>query len=403
MLFCLMAASASLVTAQTAGAEAHQRGTTLYAAGKYKEAADALRQAVQANPGNADWLLELGNAYRESRQLREAIQAYQESLKFKPRSAEALYGLGVACGMAALPQEAVRYLKESLALKPKNPKALHNLGVAYSDLGQLADAISAFQAVARLDPKDADNFFDLGVAYQKLNKLPEAEKAFSRTLALHPADGPARQQLILVSLAMGKRDEAMTHYAALEKLHPQLAAGLRFRVFSVPTSLMTQRVTLSLPQAWQVQKKEDQEARARIQMLIPYPAADNTPHSANAALIADLVPDRITIKELGDKVYEKSLEDLSVMNDIADGPNWRTIVWRATNGVPYLSLDRFGVANGVAVELLVSFPLLENGDTNWVERVIDDFNEACESLKIDGTNASAARVFIEKLPEKTPQ
>jgi hypothetical protein len=87
-----------------------------------------------------------------------------------------------------------------------------------------------------------------------------------------------------------------------------------------------------------------------------------------------------------------------VVGDIPDGKNWRTIVWTATQGVPYLSLDRFGVSGGIAVEFIVAFPLLENGDPAWVEKVVTDFNTVCQSLKIDGGNSTGAAVHLGRLP-----
>lgn len=71
-----------------------------------------------------------------------------------------------------------------------------------------------------------------------------------------------------------------------------------------------------------------------------------------------------------------------------------------TEGLPYLMLDRFGLANHVAVEFVVGFPLFEHGDTKWVEKVVADFNATCESLKIDGTNSTEAKVYLGKLPSK---
>jgi hypothetical protein len=89
---------------------------------------------------------------------------------------------------------------------------------------------------------------------------------------------------------------------------------------------------------------------------------------------------------------------MAVLNDIPDGKQWRTIVWTAQNGVPYLSLNRFGCSNGVAVEVLVAFPLLENGDQKWTEKAVNDFNALCESLKIDGKNTTEAKVQMDKMP-----
>lgn len=397
----LLLVTSSLVThAQDPSSNPYQRGITLSAEGKYKEAAEAFEQACKLEPNNADAFYQLGQAYRNSEQLPAAIKAYQQALKLKPKWFEALYGLGVAYGMAGSPKDAVIYLKESIALQADSAGAFYNLGVAYSDLGQNAEAAEAFKKATQLNPKDADNFFNLGVAYQNLNRLKEAEDALAHALLLKPEDQQAHYQIALVYVAMGNRGFATVHYLVLLKSNPELAGKLQVQLFP-PSSLLEKRVTFSLPEAWKVQNREDTKALARVQLLIPYPATDNTPESANAAIIANPVRAGLTIKELGDEAYHKPFAGLTIVNDIPDGPNWRTIVWTAKGGdVQNVAFDRFGVVNNVGVEFLVAFPLVKNGDPKWVEKLVNDFNAVCESLKIDGTNSTGAKVHLDKLPEK---
>jgi hypothetical protein len=170
---------------------------------------------------------------------------------------------------------------------------------------------------------------------------------------------------------------------------------------SAPTSFLEKRVTFTIPSHWQIQSQEDSKTLGRTQILIPYALTDNTPHSANAAIIANSVPDGVTVKDIGDRIAKQQYPGMAIVNDNPDGKNWRTIVWTArTEGLPYLMLDRFGLVNQVAVEFVVGFPLFENGDVKWVEKVVSDFNATCESLKIDGTNSTEAKVHLGKLPSK---
>lgn len=171
-----------------------------------------------------------------------------------------------------------------------------------------------------------------------------------------------------------------------------------------PTSLIEKRVTFAIPDNWEIQKQEDAKTMGRTQILIPYPATDDTLHSANAAIIANTVPAEVTIKQIGDRVYGVKHPGFAIVNDIPDGNNWRTIVWTAkTEGVPYVMLDRFGLVNRIAVEFMVGFPLMENGDPKWVEKVVNDFNATCLSLKIDGTNSDKAKIYLDKLPSRAQQ
>jgi hypothetical protein len=168
-----------------------------------------------------------------------------------------------------------------------------------------------------------------------------------------------------------------------------------------PQSFLEKRVTFTIPDHWQIQRLEDSKTLGRTQIMIPYALTDNTPHSANAAIVAHIVPDNMTVKDVGDRIAKQPIPTLAIVNDIPDGENWRTIVWTArTEGLPYLILSRFGVVHNVAVEFTVGFPLFENGDAKWIERAVADFNTTCETLKIDGTNSTKANVFIDKLPTK---
>lgn len=64
-----------------------------------------------------------------------------------------------------------------------------------------------------------------------------------------------------------------------------------------------------------------------------------------------------------------------------------------------MMLNRFGCANGIAVEVLMAFPLLKNGDQKWIEKAVSDFNSLCETLKIDAKNSAEAKVNLGKIPD----
>jgi hypothetical protein len=72
-----------------------------------------------------------------------------------------------------------------------------------------------------------------------------------------------------------------------------------------PSSLIQKRVTFTLAAHWAIQNQEDSDTLGRIQILIPYPKTENTPHSANVAIAANTLPKEVTIKEVGDVVYGK--------------------------------------------------------------------------------------------------
>jgi hypothetical protein len=166
------------------------------------------------------------------------------------------------------------------------------------------------------------------------------------------------------------------------------------------SSLLEGRVSFALPAAWVVERHHNTKTNGRAQIRIPYPAADSTPHRASATLIANTVPEGITVRHLSDGVYKNSFEGLRVLSDEFDGDEWRTMVWTArSGGVAYVMLNRFGLVGRTSVEVLAAFPLLEGGDPKWVEQTVADFNAFSASLKIDGRNRAGAAVKLDKIPQ----
>lgn len=166
------------------------------------------------------------------------------------------------------------------------------------------------------------------------------------------------------------------------------------------SSLLEGRVTFTLPASWAVRQHVNLKTTGRAQLFVPYPAAEKTPHAVEAYLVAANVPDRVTVRHLSDGVYENLFEGLAVTADAFDGDDWRTMVWTTRDrGVPYVFLNRFGLTGRVSVELLVAFPLLEDGDPKWVEKTLTDFSAMCASLKIDGRNRFQTAVKPDQLPK----
>lgn len=167
-----------------------------------------------------------------------------------------------------------------------------------------------------------------------------------------------------------------------------------------PTSLLDGAVTFKFPDGWGSMTYVNSPGRSSASLNIPYPEAQKLKQTALVALIASVVPDKVTVRDQSDGVYKNKYEGLAVLSDTFDGENWRTIVWTVKSGVPYLMLDRFGVAGGKSVELQAALPLIENGDPKWIEKAVADFNAACESLKLDGRNRFEKKIELEKITEQ---
>jgi hypothetical protein len=159
-------------------------------------------------------------------------------------------------------------------------------------------------------------------------------------------------------------------------------------------------VTFKFPNGWVVGQHVNMSQHANAQITIPYPAAEKQKQLARVSLNASVLPAKSSVKEQSDGIYKNKYEGLAILSDTFDGDNWRTIVWTARAGVPYLMLDRFGVVGNKSVELWAALPLIENGDQKWLEKAVADFNAACANLKIDGQNKFENKLQLSKISEQ---
>lgn len=84
---------------------------------------------------------------------------------------------------------------------------------------------------------------------------------------------------------------------------------------SRPTSFIEKRVTFTLPAEWQIQSQEDKKTLGRTQIFIPYALTDDTPHSANATIVANIVPEKVTVEDLCDRIRKQSYPGMAIVND----------------------------------------------------------------------------------------
>jgi serine/threonine-protein kinase len=212
-------------------------GETLLTTGRAKEAAEAFRRALAANPEDFQALLGLGRATEKAGDDSAAVAAFSRAIVLQPASFAAYNQLGgffadrgrwveaarmfrkastlapdsyrafsnlggvstMSCDFPA----ALEAYRKALALRPDNPIAASNLGVTQLWTGRYAEAIASLELAARSSPKNFQIQANLGDAYRAVKKPANAAAAYARSIAL------AREQLRL-----NPRDATAHSYAA---------------------------------------------------------------------------------------------------------------------------------------------------------------------------------------------
>ena len=185
-------------------------GNALARSGRIQEAITHYQAALQALPDSPITHNDLANALAANPEtVQQAIAEYQTALRLKPdyeearnnlaqvhaNAAEMQYNRGVDLARSRTPEAAIPYLEEALRLKPDYVDAHNNLGVVLAGAGRMQDAISHFQAALRIDPNSVDAHVNLGIALAGMpGRTPEAIRHLEAALRVRP--DPEIQQMV---------------------------------------------------------------------------------------------------------------------------------------------------------------------------------------------------------------
>jgi len=157
--------------------------------GKHEAAAKQLEPVVQASPGDAKLIAELGTEYARAAQAarqsggkhrecaEKAIACYRKLLDADPEFAPALYNIGTMQSLLERWEEAEATLASYVEKKPEDLAGLYNLAVAREHACPAERAIETWQvfiAKAKADPKFKR---DVPFAERRIKALKAAKKS----------------------------------------------------------------------------------------------------------------------------------------------------------------------------------------------------------------------------------
>ncbi len=181
-----------------------------------------LRAAVDADPTDAERLLELASALRDLEdyagalpyaqravdvrdqfgeaatlvalclhmlgQVEEAWEWYDRALAWCEPDAVLYYNAGVAADALLRYPEAIALYRQALEHRPDYPEALNNLGIALAQAGRYSAAADIFHALLERPGAPTRHLAhcNLGLVYHYLGRLDEAIESFQAAAELEP-------------------------------------------------------------------------------------------------------------------------------------------------------------------------------------------------------------------------
>lgn len=236
------------------------RGYAEFKTNNPKPALLYLQRAVQLDPANEDYVLDVGEFLGSHGAHTEAVKFFEVAAKRMPRSPRVTFGLAVAYILQNRRDEAQRLLEGLVSALPKFEPAYKALGECHEDAGNvdrmvelgkalqavnprnplgwylegagllregrtgadsLAASIQALRTAIRIQPNDARARFVLARALQESGSDADAVAELERVLRLDPNHERAHYVLARLYQKAGKSDAAKAEFAK----HAQIKKG----------------------------------------------------------------------------------------------------------------------------------------------------------------------------------
>jgi Flp pilus assembly protein TadD len=160
-----------------------------------KEAVKYLEKATALEPKHSNHWLNLGVAYRQSKNNEAAIATYQRALKVIPNDPKLLNNLGVALRKARRYDESIQAHEQAIAADPYDPEIARNLAIAYRGAKRYKEAIPIYiKAIELGDGGPPDLLFDLASCYEKVGNTDMAIATFNRYIKATEKSDPEGAQ-----------------------------------------------------------------------------------------------------------------------------------------------------------------------------------------------------------------
>lgn len=114
---------------------------------------EGLEQMSRSDPQNADYKVQIGNAYYDLGQYQKAIDAYQQSLAIRPQDPNVETDMGTCYHFIGQPDMALEVINHVLKYSPNFPQALFNKGlVLVEDKKDIKGGIAVWEDLLRMNP-----------------------------------------------------------------------------------------------------------------------------------------------------------------------------------------------------------------------------------------------------------
>ena len=203
-----------------------QIAVCLQALDKPDEAARHVESVLNADAGDVDAAVMLGDIYRATDKFAEAAVAYSRAIaavhKETPDDWRIFYYRGVSLERDKQWPAAEADFQHALKLNPNQPSVLNYLGYSWVDKGiNLDQALAMIKQAVDLRPDDGYIVDSLGWAYYQLHRYKDAVDTLERAIDLKPEDSTINDHLGDAYWQVGRKLDATFQWAHARDMKPE--------------------------------------------------------------------------------------------------------------------------------------------------------------------------------------
>ncbi len=193
----------------------------------YDAALGVYAELRKANPARANIQTEIARTLLAAGRYAEAEQAYRAALEQKPADRDVLHGLFESSYKRGAYEQAIEAMQQLLKLEPQSCEPLLNLVRAYRMMNQFARARQQAERCIQLDSTHASAHFLLGRIWFGDGDLVRAKTDLEQAAKSDPNSVEALYWLAMVELRLGERGSALRRLERAASVDPE-HAGVRY-------------------------------------------------------------------------------------------------------------------------------------------------------------------------------
>lgn len=157
--------------------------------GKLKEAIIFIRDVIEREPDNSEFLFYLGLFHEELEEYENAEKALLKAVEIDQDDSRLYFRLGVVYDKWGKKEKTLEQMKTVIRIDPKNANALNYLGYTYAEMGEnLEEAEKLITEALKYKPDDGYITDSLGWVYFKKGLYDKALEVLKKAASLVPED-----------------------------------------------------------------------------------------------------------------------------------------------------------------------------------------------------------------------